>query len=339
MLRKKKSVWINAAEQAISPSGKITAGNGGNDPVKMLRIWDVEFNGRSKERDPIKGWQVLSRVSADGRKVVSVHSDGYRVWTFDGPEPTSTLVPQTKESDIPLLLSDGKIVVRCFDGLFLADPAKPGTLAPLAIDRTARVYASPVGAIAAVSEKVGDAHELSLWDFSATTPVKVARFPVTGLRFDHIDFSPDGSLILAVINGKESTLFARKGDQLVELAKETGDCWFQFDGTIRKYERDTISLHAWTGTKTEALSTTYLKRDKATLTSFAYSGDRKTVIVSYSDGLVRILDVATGKDRSPPQQWDGRTSLQLAADGKHVFAKNPNGTVYVLRLSSTPAAQ
>ena len=53
---------------------------------------------------------------------------------------------------------------------------------------------------------------------------------------------------------------------------------------------------------------------------------------AYEDGVVCPLDAAAGKVLSPPRQWDGKTSLVPAADGKHVFARKPNGTAYVLRL-------
>ena len=75
-----------------------------------------------------------------------------------------------------------------------------------------------------------------------------------------------------------------------------------------------------------------IEEPKPRYSQIAFTGDARTLLAGNEDGLMRRIDVGTGKDLVSPQQWHGETRLVTAADGRHVFALNPNGTVYVLRL-------
>jgi Tol biopolymer transport system component len=71
--------------------------------------------------------------------------------------------------------------------------------------------------------------------------------------------------------------------------------------------------------------------------AFVWSPDGRRLAGYGSDGVVRVLE-AEGK--SPPREirlFAGpvtRGRVEFTADGRHLLVNNPNGTAYVLRLSS-----
>ncbi len=326
-------------DTVLSPSGRLEAAgtSNGQSSVKVLQICDISPDGKSTPRPSLGNVQVPARVSADWRQVVTAHDDGYRVWSFNGPAPSSTLVPgQVHDGNKTVLVPSGRLVVKPeYFSWVVLDPARPQTPVKLPIWYGSVVRGSPVGATVAVSEGKDEAYRLSLWDVSVDPPQKLASSAERPQGNSRLHFSPDGSVILA-ISSMGTTFYMRQGERLIEKATDPGYCHFEPDGTVTRLQAGVVSRNEWTGTKLRQLTSTDIRRDKIETTSSAYADDGRTLLVSYDDGVVRILDVATGKDRSAPQQWDGKTNLVAAADQRYVFAENPNGTLYVLRLAQPP---
>jgi WD40 repeat protein len=110
-------------------------------------------------------------------------------------------------------------------------------------------------------------------------------------------------------------------------------------GLVGEYGGRKVQIFNWNGGQpTER----FLLDSTGSVTAVALAPDNATCVVAHLDGPVPLSfwDTSTGKKTREIRELGpspGRASaLAYAADGRHLFVGNNNGTIYVLRLAPTP---
>jgi serine/threonine protein kinase/WD40 repeat protein len=337
----------------LSPSGRRLAGAGWNSVgglrlgyLRQLRVWDVgAAEVKEVTEEDSTGPPVLS---ADRRRVLVPHRDGLRLWALDGAAPRpGPLLPHTVSAYWGLsellgamgVLPDGRIVapLQSLGGaLALVDPAAGLDAPPVKLppDR-AFLAASPTGATVALWGREDGKAKVSLCDLGGDTPrLRGPGYagPDTLLT---ADISPDGRQLATRGHDDGDRLLDCTGATPRELSGPVQNGLgsiptFAADGTTVSTGGGVIFHHRWTGKKLEKLAEL---NPGFYPHSVALLGDGRTVIGCDRLGMVSYLDLKTSRVLRR-EQWEGATRFLPAWDGRHLFALNGNGTVYVLRYKN-----
>jgi WD40 repeat protein len=174
----------------------------------------------------------------------------------------------------------------------------------------------------------GPAADVRLWDLPRGIPLRVLAEPPA--RVDHLDFSPDGTRLLA------------------RDARGTGCCWEVSTGLLRSRRSADASVRVPLAADgpfvlslhpdgrlglTDCLS----NKDLCTLqglvnglSSFTVSADRQSVALGSLEGAITLWDVGSGLEVMPLEGHQGRVALAgFTPDGRQLITA---GTDHCLRL-------
>jgi serine/threonine protein kinase/WD40 repeat protein/Leucine-rich repeat (LRR) protein len=291
---------------ALTPDGRTLVKGGGSDQASSLVLWDV-LAGK-----PLADWDTTKTVlglalANDGKLLATAGYDGVRLWELPAGRERRLVDeeynPRTHANAITLS-PDGKRLTS-----LVSTPA--GLRVPSwDLQTRARVDVLPYSATrtpAAESEGlqysadgslllIRNARRLDVWDVSTGKQ----RFSLSAAsRFRNAQFSPDGSRLLAI----ETT---DGGRPLCVFNTSDGSLIAEYRG----------------------------QHDSTGVASAIFLADGEIVSAGVYGKIVRWRSPA---DRQTLFQLPGEVrAMVLAADGRHLFTSNGNGTVYVLRLA--PAA-
>jgi WD40 repeat protein len=338
---------------AFSPDGKTLASWGWEHAI---RLWDVATGKERLARQPHRCAVRSVAFSPDGRTLATGGNDcRIKIWQAD----TGAEICQCDkfEHDVQEIAysPDGETIASAgeWDGVRLWQPAAAEQLPPLRPEGSFRsgevesvVFSSRNPMLASAQ---GDF--IRLWDTS--THKEIDKFTRHCDRC--LTISPDGSLLAS---GSES--YKHVGENL------NGNRELRKDGRIRLWNlltrKETRVFEDW--------------EEPAFIDSIALSRDARTLATVSSEGVLRLWEVATGKERchlrgyhcvrfSPDAQflafgtrtgevciWDLRTGQQIhafkghqgdvysvafSADGKRIASAGADCTALVWDMASIPA--
>jgi WD40 repeat protein/serine/threonine protein kinase len=293
---------------AFSPDGKLlVAGNKDSN----VRLWDLERREARVLPGHPKPVQLVA-FSPDGKSIASGGVDGTVIlWdaasgasrALDGYgaqiktlafSPDSALLAAGGDARTvkvwDLARSESRVLRGFKDTVFgLAFTPDSKTLAAASLDHTARLFP-----LTALRDKILGRHEGEVFDvaFSPAAPVlasagadKTARiWPLSG----------GSPIALEGHAGPVSrVVFSSDGERLV-----TGEA----NGTARAWDREGRPLHTWKG--------------EAPLVELLASPAGRLVVLTHSDGSVRVGDMDSGETRVATSHSTGRAFAAFSPDGK-----------------------
>jgi RNA polymerase sigma factor (sigma-70 family) len=318
---------------AFSPDGK-TLATGGQDGT--VRQWEVSTGKELRRRDGPGSWVASVAFSPDGRTVAASGDRMLRLWEADTGKEISR--PRGHPSMVwsVALSPDGQTVATAdYQTIRFWDSAT-GKELRRCIDHPGR------GDFIAFSRD-GKALASNCWDqkvrlWEVSTGKELRRFDAQEITWA-LAFSPDGQRLASAGMGQAVRLWD------VATGKEVGKLPGQEPYKTLAFSPDGKTLAAGTWNKTIGLWDVATGQPLRTLTgqqgsvwSVAFSPDGKTLasvsckneyIASRGeDRLVRLWDVATGKERrhfggSP----GGYYQVAFAADGKTLVTAGEDGLV------------
>jgi WD40 repeat protein len=307
--------WDVATRAALPP----LEGNAGYGPPRSFSDSDcktlvtVDDNGMVRRWEPTTGKQLEAPHGYAPYTMTDLSSDGaYAVIADDGGR-------------IDLwMLGDGP---RC-------ELRAPGLPAP----RDIRF--SPTGRLLAAGFADGTIH---VWDSATRRELKQFRADPTGRPsgVDGLAWSPDESCLYAT-TGLSGVLawdwragrlrWQASTSQATTLRASTDG---RLVAALRTDHREILILWADNGT---VRATARLPADKDRFFAphcIAFTPDGHTIAAGHYDGLLRLWDTATGKERAAfPSDGDVMWGIDVSRDGRHAVTGSSNGTVRVWELDT-----
>jgi WD40 repeat protein len=317
----------------------------------------VAIFGEDKHARGAGGCQLATVAFSPDGKMLAFGGTGNKVRLIDleaKPPREQTWNPRGPEADIAsLAFSPDSKLLACAreNGSILLWNVVTGTelpSLPSPDSRVARIAFSPDGTLLASAGQVNNGGAVRLWKV-ATGQLLFTSPRTPGLEMAwEVAFSPDGKTLAAGLDSGEVRLFdVASGWQVATLSGHGGPVrWLGF-------HPDGRSL-AVAGTLTENavfvwdLTTRKQPRRQAghrseVLTGAWRADGRLLITAGALDGTVRLWDPSS--DRLPskalaviPPNSPWVRGIALSPEGRHLAVCNPNGTVYVLRMTAEKVA-
>lgn len=283
----------------FSPDGKTLAATGAEgDKLRIVNVAKGETIGAREfldKRDKI--WSVL--FTRDSKAIISGHEDGYfRFW-------------------------DTKAAAKIKEFRANATSAIDGLLALSPDGRTLATSGWPRGVL-------GGDSSVRLWELDTGKPLALPLGPLTGVCF--LTFSPDGRRVATGSSTGDTLLWDSSTGKLLRrwpvfgpLAFTSGSATLicgAWDGKVHCFDVATGQKFQQFQAHQERLYAPGLSADVKTLVYYTVglNGDRKTLVAVGKDRVLRLWDLATGRQLQDfgGQQKENLQQPVLSPDGKLV---------------------
>jgi WD40 repeat protein/formylglycine-generating enzyme required for sulfatase activity len=327
---------------AFSPDGRALAACGGNECG--VRIWNVV--GRQLKEKFMPGVKLTSTaLSRNGRLLAVGCWDGTaHLWDLSGAAPREQASFRAGQRRVQWLhfTRGGKSLIAICTATNLRQwdigGSEPGEVA--AIPQGGPFAVSPDGNTLAFNNT--SSSTLECWDLSGAAPRKQAELKDVGV-VSCLAFAPDGKTLAGGWQKKlllwQVTKDAIKPGPVLETACAViSRVAFAPDGETLACAGDGGVVQLWNLSEAQPRAWGLLGQRGYRVRDVDFAPDGKTLAACSEEGW-SVWDVAKGKKVREWRQAGGCSDIQYAPDGRHVIVTNANGTVYIVRLASAPAAK
>jgi WD40 repeat protein/tRNA A-37 threonylcarbamoyl transferase component Bud32 len=323
--------WVQGV--SLSPDGK-QAVSGGDDGV--VRVWDVataqEVQPLDTTRNP-GNWT----FSPDGRHAAFAIDKTLYVWDLTGWREERRLEGHANPIRSAAFTPDGKRLLSGDNGgfLFLWEVDTGKTLSQAKDREQVNALSFAADGRHVLTAPHG---EVVLWDVEGRQETAAFETGTPGFVVTTL-LTPDGRRAIAGANDSTIHIWDVAGRRKVRrLDKAYWNPALSPDGRLLAYlDTNTWRIQLWNLEKdAPAEPSTIGEGDHCRDLTFAPDG--KQLAATYDDAHLRLYDVATGK-KLREWQMPAPAGTSFAPDGRHLAVGNINGTVYVLRLDTPPAAR
>ncbi|HEY7422744.1 MAG TPA: sigma factor-like helix-turn-helix DNA-binding protein, partial [Gemmataceae bacterium] len=295
---------------AFSPDGKTFVSGGG--PDNKVCFWEVA-TGRLRRQLPLKTRADVLDFSPDGKTLVTKTSGWVYLWDPTTGEERRRFQASTSNTLDYAFSPDGKILAASRIGAIELWDVSTG-------EKRGRIQSDRPHAVAVAFSPDGKtlaSASFSMIQFwNVATRKEIVRTTEPGLWVRSLRFSPDGKTVASRAS-TDSTIRlwdVATGKELQQRASHSSrvrGAVFSPDGKLLATHANDPTVRVWRTATGEQQSTIAADPKNAlgvAVAALAFTPDGKTLIVADNRGVLRICDVADGKERR---------HLSLAGDAQH----------------------
>jgi WD40 repeat protein len=310
----------NAFRPTFSPDGKLLATTGGSG---VIRLWDTATGAPVRQLRGNDPWIEAMVFSPDSRRLAAITYRSGTVFVWDTTTGTrlSTVAGHDLAVTALTFARDGRrLFSHGADGRLLSWDWASGAesfLFRASPDMSGGSCALGPDAAVLVTQGNGVAH---CWDFRGDGGLRTLGQQLLRYQGSPLVLSPDGSVLAA--SQRETDIFLGEtatGAEVGVLKGHTKDVWglafapdgrtlasVSSDGTVRLWDtRTKKEIRAWrTG---EGMHVRL---------AFAPDGKILAVVEGAHGDSIRLWDVATAQETTPPLRHGGCSALAFSADGR-----------------------